>query len=256
MVRSHWPKWIFGITLATLSVGAVRLYYNRLSCSHNTPIHRYAISVDDLQPGDILLYRNGRKSIVSSLIRWWTRSPYSHAAIYLGNGEILEAISSGIKINRLKLPRGGYIGVMRSQLGFGIERQHILQDFAKQLVEQKARYDFRGVLQFVGPRSQAYHDNISAILAGADSIRGNERTRYFCSALVARTWCIVGIADESAWSLFLRDLISPGDIPGNVNFGWFLGYLISSGTTVPDCEPMVAGTIWREVITATSSSAV
>jgi hypothetical protein len=43
-------------------------------------------------------------------------------------------------------------------------------------------------------------------------------------------------------------LISPGDIPGDVNFGWFLGYLIPPGTTVLDSDPMQQGTIWKDVM--------
>lgn len=248
MARSDRAKWVSRVTFVALTAGAVSLYCNRRSNGRKTPAHRYEIGVDELQPGDILLYRNGRKSVVSSLIRRLTRSPYSHAAVYLGDGKILEAVISGIKINRLEIPHGGYIGVMRSQMGFGPERQQILQDFANQLVKNRAQYDLRGILQFVGVHCQAYQQNIDAILAGAADIRGDDRTRYFCSALVARTWCVVGIADESAWSLFLSDLISPGDIPGDVNFGWFLGYLIYPGTTVPDDDPMAAGTIWKDVM--------
>jgi hypothetical protein len=197
-----------------------------------------------------LLYRTKKKSIASSIIRWWTGSPYSHAAIYLGEGKILEALVSGIKINPLKIQPGGYVGVIRSQYEFGHERVKILRDFANQLLENNARYDTLGVLQFVGIKSDVYKDNIAAILSGAADIRGNARTRYFCSALVARVYCVVGIADESAWSIFLHDLKSPGDIQIDVNFGWFLGYLIPPGTTVPDDDPLQKGTSWRKVMAA------
>ena len=256
MAEFDCTKWIFEATFAALTAGAVGLYYNRRSHGRKRPVHRYEIRVGDLQPGDILLYRNGRKSIVSSLIRRFTRSPYSHAAVYLGDGKIFEAVISGIKINRLEIPRGGYIGVIRSQMGFGQERQKILQDFVSQLVKNRAQYDLRGVFQFVGVHNQDFQKNINAILAGAADIRGDARTRYFCSALVARTWCVVGIADESAWSLFLNNQISPGDISGDVNFGWFFGYLISSGTIVPDDDPMAAGTIWKEVMAALPSDSI
>ena len=217
MAESDRKKWLYGAALIALGAGAAGAYRYYQAENEPTQCHRYAIKREDLNPGDILLYRTKNKSIASAIIRWWTGSPYSHAAIYLGGGKILEALVPGIKINPLKIQRGGYIGVIRSQLGFGPERQQILRDFADQLVKNNARYDLRGVLQFVGINSKVYQDNIDAILSGAANIHGNERTRYFCSALVARIWCIVGIADESAWFLFLRDLISPGDIQGDVN---------------------------------------
>ena len=254
MTELNRKKWVYGAALIALGAGAAGVYRYYQADNEPTQDHRYAIKREDLKPGDILLYRTKKKSIVSSIIRWWTGSPYSHAAIYMGDGKILEALVPSIKINPLKIQRGGYIGVIRSQLGFKPEHEKILHDFADQLVKNKARYDLRGVLQFIGINSQIYQDNIKAILSGTANIRGDERTRYFCSALVARIWCIVGIAHESAWSLFLRDLISPGDIPGDVNFGWFLGYLIPPGTTVPDDDPMQHGTIWSEVVAAQSDT--
>jgi hypothetical protein len=239
------------IALSAVAVGAYRYYQ---ADNEPTQDHRYALKREDLKPGDILLYRAQKKSIVSSIIRWWTGSPYSHAAIYLGDGKILEALFPRIKINPLKIQRGGYIGIVRSQYEFGPERVEVLHDFANQLVKNKARYDTLGVLQFIGIKSNVYRDNIAAVLAGAADIRGDARTRYFCSALVARTYCIVGIADESAWSIFLGSLKSPGDIPLDINFGWFLGYLIPPGTTVPNDDPMQKGTIWKEVIAAHSDA--
>jgi hypothetical protein len=251
MARSDSKTWILGSLLIAMGAGAALAYLHRRTGGHRAPRHVHAIDSDTLEGGDILLFRSGKKSLASSVIRHWTKSPYSHAGIFLGNGEVLEAIVPRIKINPLKIPRGGYVGVIRSQLGFGVERQRVLCEFADQLVNiNRARYDLRGVLQFVGIRSEEYKRNIAAIRSRAANIRGDEKTRYFCSALVARIWCIVGIMDESAWPLMMDHLIAPGDIAGDVNFGWFLGYLISPGTIISDEDPLQRGTVWNDVLAA------
>jgi len=52
--------------------------------------------------GDIFLFKND-KHIVSKLIKLFTRSPYSHAGVYLGNNKIAEALTTGFKINKYTL---------------------------------------------------------------------------------------------------------------------------------------------------------
>lgn len=247
MTRPIYSRWL--LPAFTLIAGAAGYRRYRAAWQAVLP-HPYKIDPSELQAGDILLYRTKKTSAISALVRWRTSSPYSHAAIYLGSGQILEAVAPRIRKTVLKVPRRGYIGVIRSQYGFGPERREILHDFASQLVANKARYDLRGVLNFVGIRRDAYWKSIDAILAGASDIKGDQRTRYFCSALVARIWCVVGIADASAWHLFLRNLISPGGIVGDVNFGWFLGYLVPSGMTVPDDDPLQRVTAWKDVLAA------
>lgn len=49
-----------------------------------------------LLPGDILVMRADR-DIISKSIRWWTRSEYSHVATYVGNGNLVEAIWTGVR---------------------------------------------------------------------------------------------------------------------------------------------------------------
>ena len=54
------------------------------------------IDSSKLRPGDILLCTDpdGR---VSKIIRQATQSPYSHAAIYIGDGEFVEAVGLGVR---------------------------------------------------------------------------------------------------------------------------------------------------------------
>ena len=52
--------------------------------------------------GDILLYHD--TDLVSRLIQWWTRGPYNHVAIDLGNGTQLAAEPSGVKVRPFPQP--------------------------------------------------------------------------------------------------------------------------------------------------------
>lgn len=250
MTEQKRRAWIYSAMVTAIVAAGAALHHRHRRDPDLIRDHRYAIDRNELLPGDILLFRNGAKSATSTAIRWWTASPYSHAAIYLGDDQILEAVVPGIRITPLRVRRSGYVAVIRSQMGFGASRVEILRDFADQLVKQKARYDLSGVLKFVGMRDKTYQENIEAVLSGAEDIRGSKRTKYFCSALVARIWCVVGIMDQTAWSLMLKNLIAPGDIPSDVNFGWFLGYLIPQGTKIPEDEPMLMSTAWKDVLAA------
>jgi cell wall-associated NlpC family hydrolase len=57
------------------------------------------VSVEALQPGDILL--SSIASMRSLSIRLGTLSPVSHAILYLGDGEIAEAVGSGVRTRTL-----------------------------------------------------------------------------------------------------------------------------------------------------------
>lgn len=62
------------------------------------------ISIHDLQPGDILLYRS--TNIMAKMICWADGSDVSHAGLYIGNGQVAEALivgNSGLNINQLSL---------------------------------------------------------------------------------------------------------------------------------------------------------
>lgn len=55
----------------------------------------YRLDPSKLKQGDIILTRN-KKGLVSWLIRIFTLSPYSHAALYVGNKSYMEAIGCGV----------------------------------------------------------------------------------------------------------------------------------------------------------------
>ena len=54
------------------------------------------VSVEDLLPGDILL--SADPGIASAGIRLLTTSPVSHAAVYVGEAEVAEALGGGVRL--------------------------------------------------------------------------------------------------------------------------------------------------------------
>ena len=57
--------------------------------------HRTYLGLKDLRKGDILL--NTTDATVSKWIREVTKSNYNHAAIYVGAGRVVEAVSGGVR---------------------------------------------------------------------------------------------------------------------------------------------------------------
>ena len=60
------------------------------------------------QPGDVLLFYRPRRG-TDYLIRWFTRSPFYHAALYAGDGSVIEARPVGVAHNSLAGRDDGFI---------------------------------------------------------------------------------------------------------------------------------------------------
>ena len=54
----------------------------------------------DLRPGDIIL--TSTATLTSAGIRLMTFAPVSHAAVYVGNGRVVEAVGSGVQVRSLR----------------------------------------------------------------------------------------------------------------------------------------------------------
>ncbi len=122
-----------------------------------------------MQKPCILLFRG--RGIISAMIRWQTRSEYSHAAFLLPCGRIIESWQgSGVHIKTLNDWEGidsfGVHGMTNEQW-----EEAIL--FARKQIGKK--YDYRGVCRFVSRRKVPADD------------------RWFCSELVAKALEVAGI---------------------------------------------------------------
>lgn len=211
------------------------------------------ISIGDLQAGDVLLHRASAKiKTHQKIIENKTNSPYTHASIYLGNGEIAESIlNKGVTKSNLTQERTEkeIIGVLRSQCGFGPERQEILRDFVSELISQNAGYDFSGVRTFNKKNTKHFDDILGEVKRNYGTVKSRHdlsKEKYFCSALVVACFYAVGIIGETAQVAYPTDVLSPGDLHRDPTFGWFYGYIGEDPSEIPDDDPLMEITSWQE----------
>jgi uncharacterized protein YycO len=122
-----------------------------------------------MQKPCILLFRG--RGFISSMIRWQTRSEYSHAAFLLPCGRIIEAWQgSGVRIKILDdwqdVDSFGVHGMTEEQWTQAIS-------FARMQIGKK--YDYRAVFRFVSRKRVPFDD------------------RWFCSELVAKSLEVAGV---------------------------------------------------------------
>lgn len=212
------------------------------------------IDVDELRPGDILLHYGKWWKVVPFFVRRFTGSPYTHASIYLGNGEIAEAtppkVRKSLVANAIKESR--HLAVFRSQMGFGKERNECLLNFVEEVINNKARYDFPGAWQvrnnkaFLSHQENAY-EKLDAFFSTNPTPRNQVRNAYFCSAFVARCYCQVGIIHPSAEVLFKPTMYSPKGLSEEPTFGHVFGYLTKHGCAIPRNDPFLKRSSYKQI---------
>lgn len=207
----------------------------------------------DLLPGDVLIYRPRASGIIGAKISAVTGSPYTHAAIYLGEGIVAESnFPRGVEIHAVKdSVRGNRcIAVLRSQVGFGGDRPEKLRKFADTVVERNKRYDLINVLKFQN-QSQAYFNNqLGFIIENYGRVASPDQLaeqNFFCSAFVVACYVSVGLIGESAQVAYQPIHFSPGHLHKDPVFGWLLGFLVPEGGSIPEDDPILhQSTRWRD----------
>lgn len=208
------------------------------------------ISPSDLLPGDILLFHSLSPNVVAKQISKVTGSPYTHAAIYIGDGEIAESKPPFVKIRKLSSAdtKGIRIGVLRSQMVFSHQRAAAVREFVQQLVAKHAAYDLTGALTFNG-RNKEFHERLlDEIAANYGKVTTTDeflKQAYFCSALVVACYTVTGVIGDTAQVAYQPNVISPGDLHRDPTFGWVLGYIVPAGENIPEDDPLKAGTLWK-----------
>lgn len=104
------------------------------------------ISEQDLQAGDILF--SSEASVQSLGIRLFSNAAVSHVFLYLGDGEIAEAVGAGVRIRRLDeaLKESNLTAAFRRP-DLTEENIAALRDFARQ--QNGRRYNFLGIVKQV-----------------------------------------------------------------------------------------------------------
>lgn len=158
------------------------------------------VTADDLVPGDILL--SASPGIASAGIRLLTTSPVSHAALYVGNGEIAEALGGGVRLRRIE-------AMLAEESVIAAFRHPSLDDDGALRVARFARdavgkdYDYAGVMlhaPFALQRRVCEIPGVPTVLretclsslATLQLVRGSD-DRFFCSQLVLESYRAVGL---------------------------------------------------------------
>jgi uncharacterized protein YycO len=174
-----------------------------------------ALALDRLQPGDIIL--TSASTLRSGGIRLMTWSSVSHAALYIGEGRIVEALGSGVQVRRLEeLLLEESIAVVLRYPGLSPDEQMQIADYA--LEKAGARFNFVGVT-FQVPFSVVRRACELPLLPGAVrdacvrsvgvlSYLAASETQLFCSQLVMQAYQHAGVQVTDADPR----LITPADI--------------------------------------------
>lgn len=191
------------------------------------------INESSLQAGDVLI----------SYARLMMGEPgcetgYSHAAIYLGSGEILESDTSGVKKSTVGdvLRVYDHIAVLRSHNLWSRSRIGRLKDFASRQIGKKFNIYALPRIEFLRQESaENSYREISDYFEGLSDPVETERNSYFCSELVASAFIDADIITESAAILLKPETLLPIDIAQDKIFGFFVGYIAQdSAYSVPD----------------------
>lgn len=216
-----------------------------------------------LEAGDVLLCRGNTEGVslkahVSGAISAATSSPYTHAAIYLGDGKIVDArVLQGIRVRPLVdlIASTTYIASLRQPGAWDAARVEELRAFAERLHELGTKYNIDAFKSYVlksalnrqldwEAQRSAHQDSvmerIEAAFANPSPPSQDTSRRYFCSELVVAAFAKVGYLGKGADVIYDPAYMAPGDIPRDNTFGFLVGYL-SKGPAfdVPSDDPLL-----------------
>lgn len=196
----------------------------------------------DLRAGDILLHYGKWWKLRTIIIKAFTGSQYIHASIYLGNGQIAEAMNSC-----------RHIAVFRSQYGFNSQRANLLTTFIDNLINNEAKYDILGAWRSrlnkaMNEHTRTVREKLNDFFNNKLTLKDHANDSYFCSALVATCYCEVGIIDRSAEVLLNPKTYTPIGLTEEPSFGYIFGYLAKVKYQIPCTDPFLKRSSFREIM--------
>lgn len=216
--------------------------------------HLLSLKPEDLLPGDILLFRWSEPDSLARRISAGSGSPYTHAAIYVGDGMIAESVSpEGVVENALAeaICESECVGVLRSQLGFNGERPAALASFVTSVIAEGKPFHRHALVSFTDESRDFFdnalervRDNYGQVATSAELAARS----YFCSGFVVACLQAVGLIGDSAQIAYPPAYFSPAHLHSDPTFGWLLGFLLPPGGSVPHDDPLLAqATRWADI---------
>jgi hypothetical protein len=142
---------------------------------NDNTMHLYRLITHSLEPGD-LIFSTDPAGFASSVIRLATRGPYSHVALNVNRGIVIEATGEGVRVrdaSRIFFSSQKCVAVKRSRL----TKQQLRSVVLAVATHGFADYDFPGAITAIIPTPRRPKRRV---------------TKVFCSQLVARAYAAAG----------------------------------------------------------------
>lgn len=178
------------------------------------------LKADDLQVGDVLV--STTSAVISQIIKVATWGQYSHAALYVGDGQVVDATADGVKQRSLKtfLGEASKVGVLRAKrVASTVTRQVV--EHARKLIG--TQYNYQGLAGMALDRMACFAKNTLDAARCLRSVASVPKpfmnsNSYFCSQLVDTAWRRAGI------KLFRQNGATPID---------FVNLAVRGGSSAP-----------------------
>ena len=168
------------------------------------------MKASELQVADVIL--STTSAAVSTVIKGGTASSYSHAMLYVGGGNVVEAVANGVVHRSIKLATNGALYAHAYRLK-GLSSETASKIAAYALTKVGGSYAYGGVFGgsgLVSILSAPAQPWLHLARWGANKVKtgvGSKRT-YFCSELVEDAY----ESQELTVSRFYPSMTNPGDI--------------------------------------------
>jgi GH24 family phage-related lysozyme (muramidase)/uncharacterized protein YycO len=200
-----------------------------------------SIGADALQNGDIIVTtRNGP---ISSVIRNVTGAPVSHAILYIGNGQVVEAIGNGVTLRSLEQALAGCtVAVAFRDPALTPEAALKVRDYAGRMLDRP--FNTLGLVRqggfqldratFCSGKSGAAYDQCVNWVGNVNLGRGGDDS-FFCSQLVVAAFQDAGVPLTNTppnWT-------SPSDLAdlGMARRLGYVGHLLAPAVNAPASAP-------------------
>jgi uncharacterized protein YycO len=158
-----------------------------------------SIPVSTLESGDLIV--STTKEVPSWLIRFGTDAPVSHSMLYVGYGQVVEAIAEGVVLRTVEEAiADSYLAVAFRHPMLNSEQAQRIRDYAGQQISKP--YNYTGILKQTGFQlskkafcSEKTGEEYESCIRWVGRINLGTATndRFFCSELILKSYEAVGI---------------------------------------------------------------